>query len=109
MASIQFSRNIDPVCSCGNYIGRIQPAIEFSLLKKINYNTDFSGDVDDKDVAAILDDMGIRKMCCRRTVIISPVVRLLQTSSPFNIYLDQKVLSLEAPRLLIGNPTYPKI
>lgn len=108
MATLQPARIYDTVCSCGEYVGRFQPDIEFALIEKGNYGE--TGLItDDTDIAEILTDMGVLRSCCRRTIMISSVSRLLKTGSPFNIYFDQRVLSLPGERLIIGNPNTPRI
>jgi hypothetical protein len=48
-------------------------------------------------------------MCCRRTILLSPVCRLLKTEAPFNIYsADRETISLPIERLIIGNPNLSK-
>ena len=102
MSSLTFARIIDPVCSCGNYVGQLQHEIEFRLIEK-------GGETDDTDVAIILNDMGVKRMCCRRTIIISPVLRLVQAEPEFNIYFDTRTISKRLERLNVGNPDSPQI
>lgn len=108
MASLAFGRIYDAVCSCGEYVGRFQPDIEFALIEKVNFGLD-NIKTDDTDLAEILTEMGIMRSCCRRTIMISSISRLLKTGAPFNIYFDQRVLSLPGVRLSIGNPDTPRI
>lgn len=108
MASLTFARIIDPVCSCGEYISRYQPEIEARLIEKNNFGT-LNITTDDTDIVQILDNMKIFRMCCRKTILLSPVCRLLKTKAPFNIYsADKGNISLSIERLIIGNPN-PKI
>lgn len=86
--SLQFCRILDPVCSCGEYVGRLQPYLEFEMIRRSEYGTEFT---DDENLAAILDDMGIRRMCCRRTIIVSPVLRLIKTGPDFVYDLTVKI------------------
>lgn len=101
-SSLTFCRIINPVCSCGNYVGRMQPYIELELLKRrIETNVDTT----DEDISDILNKKGITRICCRNTVIISPVLRLMSIPDQFNMYLDNNiVIKNRMERLIIGNP-----
>lgn len=102
MSSLVFARIINPVCSCGNYVGRFQPEIEFRLI-------DMGGNTDDVELVKIMNDMKIKKMCCRSTILISPVLRLLQTRADLNIYKDHDTVEMNMERLTVGNPDSPQI
>jgi DNA-directed RNA polymerase subunit N (RpoN/RPB10) len=105
---LQFARILNPVCSCGNYIGRFQHLIEFKLLEMQQKLLISEGrKTDDRDVAKILDEMDIKRMCCRREVIVSPVLRLLKVGETFNIYQDKTVLSEPFDRLIVRNKNGP--
>lgn len=104
-SSLTFARIINPVCSCGNYVGRFQPAIELELVNRM---LNGKSRTTDEDVAEIITDMGIRRICCRNTIIISPVLRLMETESQFKLYTDKQVISKKLDRITIGNPL-PKI
>lgn len=103
MSSLEFIRNIDPVCSCGEYVGRYQPDIEARLLERNGFGS-MNVETDDVDVSDILNDMRIFRSCCRKTILLSPVSRLLKTGDPFNIYFDKGKISLPLNRLIIKNP-----
>ena len=60
-------------------------------------------DVTDEDLSDILNEMDIRRMCCRRTIIISPILPIMTTGPQFNIYKDTRVISMEMERITIGN------
>lgn len=108
MASLQFARIVNVVDTCGEYIGRFQPEIEFALIERMGFGL-LDVRTDDIEVAEILTEMGIKRSCCRRAVLLSAVSRLLKTEAPFNIYFDQRVLSLSGERLRIKNPDRPRI
>lgn len=100
MSSLQFARILDPVCSCGNYVGKLQHQIEFALVER---EKSLGRKSDDTDVAEIITDMGIKRICCRRTIIISPVLRLMKTEPEFTVYLDKETITENMNRLNVGN------
>lgn len=102
MNSITFSKILDPVCSCGYYVGKYQHEIDFALIRLGKEKTD------DTDVSKILDGLKIKRMCCRKTFIVSPVLRLLKAGPQFNIYLDNSSMSEKMEHLRINNLN-PKI
>lgn len=81
--SIQPVRIIDPVCSCGNEIGYLQHDIEFKMILKSDYGKKITSDIDLSD---ILNDIGIFRMCCRKTIILSPILRLLKSGPTLKVY-----------------------
>lgn len=101
MSSLNFARIINPVCSCGNYIGRYQPEIEFRLIRDF---LDSDKVTDDEDVSRIITDLGIKRMCCRNTILISPILRLVETEPELTIYLDRRNINDRIDRISIGNP-----
>lgn len=97
-------RIIDPVCSCGREIGSLQHIIEFRMVEKSNY-----GDIhtDDTTLSEILDELDITRVCCRKTIILSPVCRLIQVGP------TQRIIDLKRDRFnnkildhLSVNPDY---
>lgn len=105
-SSLTFCRIINPVCSCGNYVGRMQPYIELELLRRrLEVGSDTNATTDE-DIADILNKKGITRICCRNTVIISPVLRIMSVPDQFNMYLDNNiVIKNRMERLVIGNPS----
>lgn len=99
--SLTFSRILNPVCSCGNRVGRLQREIEMKLFQ---IRQEESRETDDSDLSNILTDMGITKMCCRSTIIISPILPIMSTTPQFNIYQDTRTISIPMERITIGNP-----
>lgn len=99
--SLTFSRIINPTCSCGNYVGRHQPAIELDLVRKHIDNPKVQ--TNDIDVAEIITKMGIYRMCCRNTIIVSPILRLMTTDDQFKIYFDEREISQRMNRIIVGN------
>lgn len=84
--TVQFSRVIDPVCSCGNEIGRFQHEFEFEMLERSNYG---EFEVDDTTLSDILTERGITRVCCRTRILLSPIGMNLQ-SGPTLIVYDTK-------------------
>ena len=97
--TIYFSRILNPVCSCGNYIGKIQHEIEFQMvLSKEEVK-------DDALVCKIMNKMNIMRMCCRRTVICSPVFQVIKTSPPFQVHRDNFNYSYTPDDITFGELT----
>lgn len=101
MSVLQFARIIDPVCSCGNYVGRFQPDIEFELLRLGNYG---GRKTDDEDLAKIMDEMGITRICCRKTIMVSPVLRLIKPPPLFTNLTEPNPFSLDFEWIKIRKP-----
>lgn len=98
---MNFSRNINPVSSCGDYVGRYQYKIETELVKRILDGAEKS---DDTVLSEILNEMGILDMCRRNTIMISPIISLRKTENHMNIILDNKVISMRIDRVGVGIP-----
>lgn len=102
-SSLTFARIINPICSCGNYVGRLQPELEMELVKK---SVSAGGKVTtDEDISDFLNKKGITRICCRNTVIISPVLRLMSVPDQFQIHTDNNsIIKKRMHRIVIGNP-----
>jgi DNA-directed RNA polymerase subunit N (RpoN/RPB10) len=109
-SSLTFARIINPVCSCGNYVGRLQPELELELVKKsVSVSTSSGMVTTDEDISDFLNKKGITRICCRNTVIISPVLRLMSVPDQFQIHTDNNsIIKKRMQRIVIGNPD-PKI
>lgn len=97
--NLQFARITNPVCSCGEYVGRWQSDIEFKLIK---ISQTKNRPTDDRDISNILNEMKVTKMCCRREIIVSPVLRLLKIGNTFNVGVGSDFVSSTFDRLIIG-------
>lgn len=81
--TIQPAGIVDPVCSCGNEVGQLQQEIEFDLIKESNYGRIGT---DGTTLSKILDKRGIMRMCCRKTLMIYPIDRLLQSGPTLKVF-----------------------
>lgn len=84
--TLQFVRIIDPVCSCGNEIGKLQHELEFEMVKRSNYGEKY---VDDTTLSDIITEKNIKRVCCRTRILLSPIGMNLQ-SGPTLIVYDTK-------------------
>jgi DNA-directed RNA polymerase subunit N (RpoN/RPB10) len=98
-SALTFARIINPVCSCGNYVGRYQPDIELQLVELQIKDSRATNDI---DVSKIITDMGITRMCCRNTIMISPILRMMTVEPSFNIYGNNSTISQTLDRVIIG-------
>lgn len=104
-SSLTFARIINPVCSCGNYVGRLQPELELELVKK-SVSAGAGALTTDEDISDFLNKKGITRICCRNTVIISPVLRLMSVPDQFQIHTDNNsIIKKRMQRIVIGNPS----
>lgn len=69
---LRFVRIINSLCSCGRELGKLQPEFEFRALQDLG---DFVGD--DIYISKLLDEFGIMKICCRKTILGSPVYHVV--------------------------------
>ena len=98
--SMNFARIFPPVCSCGNYVGKLQYQIEIKLAEKqIEQNIK----TNDEDIVKILDDLKITRICCRNSILISPIQRIVSTKNHMNVYLDNKIISERLNRIEVKN------
>ena len=87
----------------------IQEISNYDCGKLIINSNSSSTDTTDEDISDILNKKGITRICCRSTMIISPVLRLMSVPDQFNIYNDNNtVIKKRIERLVIGNPE-PKL
>lgn len=98
---IQFAPIIGTVCSCGREIGLLQVEIEFRLQKAIP-----GFKADSRDTSEVLNELGIYKMCCRRTVLAFPVYQVVSADiAVFRYHRERGDITEDRDELIIGELT----
>lgn len=82
MATLQFAKIVNRVCSCGRELGILQYPIEVELRSHPDQTPETTGE----RLAEILTRRGIMMMCCRRTFMTAPVLMLVTADSDIFSY-----------------------
>lgn len=96
---IRFVPIINVICACGNETGLYQAEIEFRLQDTIP-----GFKADSKDVSKILDNLEIKKLCCRRTLLAVPVYQVVSADIGVVRYRREKGDIIEDRDELIIHP-----
>lgn len=94
---IRFVRITNNVCSCGREIGKLQPEIEFTLLQERG-----TFDADDTIISDLLTKMGILRLCCRISILTSPVYQINSNNvGVFKYFREKGTISEDLDELII--------
>jgi|JI10StandDraft_1071094.scaffolds.fasta_scaffold399736_3 DNA-directed RNA polymerase subunit N (RpoN/RPB10) len=96
---IQFVPIVGIICSCGRETGLYQVEIEFRLQDTIP-----GFKADSKDVSKVLDDLEIKRLCCRRTLLAVPVYQVVSADIGVVRYRREKGDIIEDRDELIIHP-----
>lgn len=94
---IRHVRITNNLCSCGREIGKLQCEIEFTLLQERG-----TFDADDTVISELLTKMGILKLCCRISILTSPVYQINSNNvGVFKYYREKGTISEDLDELVI--------